>query len=70
MNNADCLVLFAGRNVGYFLKEEVKRIKADALAHLITVVELTMNEGGNKRSSPPAQKMMIEKKMKDFLRCS
>ncbi|KAM1315133.1 hypothetical protein ACFX2F_018921 [Malus domestica] len=45
-------------------REEIKRIKAEALAHLITVVEHTVNKGGKKRSSPPAQEMRTEKKPK------
>ncbi|KAM1568799.1 hypothetical protein ACFX10_033988 [Malus domestica] len=42
----------------------MKKIKADALARPIAVVEPTMNKGGNKRSSPPAQEMLVEKKLK------
>ncbi|XP_050139028.1 uncharacterized protein LOC126615257 [Malus sylvestris] len=45
-------------------EEEIKRIKADAMARPITVVEPTTNEGGKKKHSPPAQEIPAEKKMK------
>ena len=34
------------------------------MARLIAVVELTMNEDGKKRSSPPAHEMPVKKKLK------
>ncbi|KAM1080663.1 hypothetical protein ACFX1X_015548 [Malus domestica] len=40
--------------------DEVKRIKANALARLIAVMELTMNDGGKKRSSPPTQEIPVD----------
>ncbi|KAB2632286.1 hypothetical protein D8674_028533 [Pyrus ussuriensis x Pyrus communis] len=46
------------------LRDEVNRIKAEALACPITVVEPTTNEGGKKRFSPPTQEMPAEKKLK------
>ncbi|KAM1212167.1 hypothetical protein FF1_003761 [Malus domestica] len=47
-------------------REEVRRIKAEVLARLITVVELAANEYGKMRSSPPAQEMPAEKKPRRF----
>ena len=49
---------------GLPLREKIKRIKVDALARPITVVELAINEGRKKRLSPPAQEMFAEKKLK------
>ena len=43
-------------------KEEVKRIKAAALARHITVVEPAANDSGRKRHSPPAQEPHAQKK--------
>ncbi|KAM2824462.1 hypothetical protein COP1_034368 [Malus domestica] len=45
-------------------KEEIKRIKADAMARPITVMEPTINEGEKKKHSPSAQEMPTEKKTK------
>ena len=45
-------------------KEEIKRIKAEALARPITFVDPAANDGGKKKHSPPAQKMPAEKKLK------
>ena len=42
----------------------MNRIKADALALLIAVVDLAASKGGKKRSSSPAQEMPAEKKPK------
>ena len=43
-------------------KEEVRRIKAAALARPITVVEPAANDGGRKRHSPPVQEPPAQKK--------
>ena len=43
-------------------KEEVRRIKAAALAHPISVVEPAANDGGRKRHSPPVQEPPAQKK--------
>ncbi|KAB2617180.1 hypothetical protein D8674_013049 [Pyrus ussuriensis x Pyrus communis] len=47
-----------------FSQENVKRIKANTLASLIAIMELTVNKGGKKRSSPSAQEMLVKKKLK------
>ncbi|KAB2635293.1 hypothetical protein D8674_025827 [Pyrus ussuriensis x Pyrus communis] len=49
---------------GLFSLEKVKKIKTDSLAHLIAIVEPTVNKGGKKRSSPSAQEMLVKKKLK------
>ena len=43
-------------------REEIKRIKAEALAHPITMVEPATNEGGKKRHSLLTQETSAEKK--------
>ncbi|KAM1945663.1 hypothetical protein ACFX13_000624 [Malus domestica] len=45
-------------------REEIKRIKEEALARPIVVLEPAVSEGGKKRSSSPSQEMPIEKKPK------
>ncbi|KAM1405682.1 hypothetical protein ACFXTH_000459 [Malus domestica] len=45
-------------------RNEIKRIKAEALARPITVVERATNEGGKKRYSHSAQETPAEKKPK------
>ena len=45
-------------------KEEIKQIKAEALARPITVVEPAANDGGKKRHSLPVQETSVEKKPK------
>ncbi|KAB2635888.1 hypothetical protein D8674_026422 [Pyrus ussuriensis x Pyrus communis] len=47
---------------GLSSKEEIKRINEDVYARLMTVVELTVNESGRKRSSPSIGESSIEKK--------
>ena len=43
-------------------KEEIKRIKTEALARPITMVESAVNDSGRKKHSPPVQGMPVEKK--------
>ncbi|KAB2630973.1 hypothetical protein D8674_008492 [Pyrus ussuriensis x Pyrus communis] len=45
-------------------REEIERIKAEALTRPISVVKPAINEGGKKRPSPPAQETPTEKKTK------
>ncbi|KAM1514609.1 hypothetical protein COP1_013840 [Malus domestica] len=45
-------------------REEIKRIKAEALTCLITVVEPVTNKGGKNRPFSPAQETLAEKKIK------
>ncbi|KAB2622479.1 hypothetical protein D8674_024661 [Pyrus ussuriensis x Pyrus communis] len=51
---------------GLSSREEIKRIKAEVLARLITIVKPATHEGGKKRSSLPTQEMLAEKKPKTF----
>ncbi|KAM1461310.1 hypothetical protein ACFX11_045681 [Malus domestica] len=45
-------------------QEEIKRIKADAMARPIAMMEPTINEGGKKKHSSSAQETSAEKKLK------
>lgn len=47
---------------GLSSKEEIKRINEDVYARLMTVVKLTVNESGRKRSLPSIGESSIEKK--------
>ena len=47
-------------------KEEIKRIKDDALARPIVAIEPAANEGGKKRSSSPAHEPSTKRKPKTF----
>ncbi|KAM2984017.1 hypothetical protein FF2_009877 [Malus domestica] len=45
-------------------KEEIKGIKADAMARPITMMKPAIIEGGKKKYSPPVQEMSVENKPK------
>ncbi|TQE07742.1 hypothetical protein C1H46_006675 [Malus baccata] len=51
-------------------KEEIKRIKADAMTRPITVMKPAINEGGKKKHSMSAQEMPSERKPKTACRDS
>ncbi|KAB2622341.1 hypothetical protein D8674_024523 [Pyrus ussuriensis x Pyrus communis] len=58
------LSLLCREKYGLPPRGEIKRINVKALAHPITMVEPTTNEGGKKRFSPPAQETLAKKKPK------
>ena len=58
------LIPFRRDNGGMPLKEEIKRIKDEALARPIAALQRAANDGGKKRSSSPACEPLAEKKPK------